>query len=140
MGSSTLLDQWTITKPDVSSGVRIFLSAPDSVTDSPIPYSIVISNNGTTPLNGAQIRLTVPYPITSVGQPTDPITVQGSDIVYTIGRLAPESSQTLQINVQLNDNDKDTDVIRAQASLTSGTAQPVAGNTVMTRYKGVVHN
>ena len=134
-GTSALLDQWTITKPDVSGSVHISLSAPDSANDGTIPYSILIWNNGTTPLNGTQIRLTVPFGITLAGLPTDPITVQGSEIVYTIGRLAPGSEQTVQINVKTTDDDKDTDVIRAQASLTSGTAQPVAGNSVTTRVK-----
>ena len=135
-GTSALLDQWTITKPDVSGSVHISLSAPDSANPGgTIPYSILISNNGTTPLNGAQIRLTVPPGVMSAALPTAPITVQGSDIVYTIGRLAPGSEQTAQINAQITDDDKHTEMIRAQVSLTSGTAQPVAGNSVTTKVK-----
>ena len=80
-GTSALLDQWTITKPDVSSSVHVSVSAPDSAVGA-IPYTILVSNNGSTPLNGAQIRLTAPVAITSAGQPSDPITLQGSDIVY----------------------------------------------------------
>jgi uncharacterized repeat protein (TIGR01451 family) len=135
-GPSALLDQWTITKPDVSASVRINLSAPDSANPGgTIPYSISIANNGTTPLNGAQIRLTAPSGVTSAALATDPVTVQGSDIVYTIGRLAPGSEQTVQINVQITDDDKHVEMIRTHVSLTSGTAQPVAGNSVTTKVK-----
>ena len=135
-GTSVLLDQWTITKPDVSGSVHISLSAPDSANPGgTIPYSILIQNNGTTPLNGTQIRLTVPIGVTSAAMPTDPVTVQGSDIVYTIGRLAPGSEQTVQINVQITDDNKHVDMIRTQVSLTSGTAEPVAGNSVTTKVK-----
>ena len=99
------------------------------------PYSTSIRNNGTTPLNGTQIRLTVPFGVTSAAPATDPVTVQGSDIVYTIGRLAPGSEQTVQINVQITDDDKHVDMIRTQVSVTSGTAEPVAGNSVTTKVK-----
>ena len=130
-GPSTLLDQWTITKPDVSGSVSMYLLAPGSANPGgAIPYSISIQNNGTTPLNGTQIRLTVPVGVTSAALPTDPVTVQGSDIVYTIGRLAPGNKQTVQINVQITG---DEDMISAQVSLTSGTARPVAGNSVTTK-------
>jgi uncharacterized repeat protein (TIGR01451 family) len=117
--------------------VRIDLSAPDSANPGgTIPYSISIrNNNGTTPLNGTQIRLTVPFGVTSGTMPTDPVTVQGSDIVYTIGRLAPGSEQTVQINVQITNDEKHVEMIRTQVSLTSGTAQPVPGNSVTTKVK-----
>jgi uncharacterized repeat protein (TIGR01451 family) len=135
-GTSALLDQWTITKPDLSRFVSVDLSAPDSADPGgTIPYSISILNNGTTPLNGTQIRLTVPSGVTSAAPVTDPVTVQGSDIVYTIGRLAAGSQDTVQINVQITEDNKNVEMIRTQVSLTSGTAQPIAGNSVKTKVK-----
>jgi hypothetical protein len=135
-GPSALLDQWTITKPDVSSSVRVSVSAPSHTSGSaPIVYLITFSNNGTTPLNGAQVRLTVSAGPTLAQSPTGPVTVRGREIIYTVGRLAPGARQTIQISTLLASPDKSGKII-AGVSLTSGTALPVAGNLVTTGVGG----
>ena len=132
-GPSALLDQWTITKPDVSSSVHVSVSAP-SHTSEPIVYEITFSNNGTTPLNGTQVRLTVSSRLKSAFSPTEPVTLRGREVIYTVGRLAPGARQTIQINTRLASPEAAT--IIAGVSLISGTALPVAGNLVATGVSG----
>jgi uncharacterized repeat protein (TIGR01451 family) len=133
-GPSALLDQWTITKPDVTSSVTIQLSAPPSATaGGALVYTFTIKNSGTTALNGTQLRLTMAPTLTFAGLPTDPVTVQGSDAVFTAGRLAPGAEQIIQIKTRVAANAPVGTSITASASLTSGTAQPVAANSITTK-------
>lgn len=133
-GPSALLDQWTITKPDVTSSVTVQLSAPPSATaGGALVYSLSIKNNGTTALNGTQARLTMPSMLTFAGLPTDPVTVQGADAVFTFGRLAPGTQQVVQIKTRVASNAPSGMLITPSASLTSGTAQPVAANSTTTK-------
>jgi hypothetical protein len=114
IGKSALLDQFTITKPDVSASVSVRFSAPPTANPGgELLYSVVVSNHSTIALNGAQIRLTV----------------QGSDIVSTIGRLAPAATRTVQLKTRA----ASTPEIKAAASLVSATALPVQGNSTTTR-------
>jgi uncharacterized repeat protein (TIGR01451 family) len=137
-GTSALLDQFTITKPDVSSSMSVQLSAPPSATaGGALVYTLSVQNNGTTALNGTQLRLTMPSTLTFAGLATDPVTVQGSDAVFTIGRLAPGTQQIVQIKTRVAAGTPTAALITASASLTSGTAQPVAGNSAATRVVNV---
>lgn len=133
-GTSALLDQWTITKPDVSSSVTVQLSAPPSATaGGAVVYTILLKNGGSTALNGTQVRLTLPSTLSLAGLPSDPVTLQGSDAVFTVGRLAPGSQEVIQIKTRVTVNAAAGTLISASASLTSGTAQPVAANSVTTK-------
>jgi uncharacterized repeat protein (TIGR01451 family) len=137
-GTSALLDQFTVTKPDVSSSVTVQLSAPPSATaGGTIVYTFSIRNNGTTALNGTQLRLTMPSTLTFAGLPTDPVTVQGTDAVFTAGRLAPGAQQIIQIKTRVAANTPTGTSITASASLTSGTAQPVVSNSAVTKVVNV---
>jgi uncharacterized repeat protein (TIGR01451 family) len=133
-GTSALLDQWTITKPNVTSSVTVQLSAPPSATaGGALVYSVSINNDGSTALNGAQVRMTLPSTLTFAGLPTDPVTLQGADAVYTVGRLAPGAQQIIQIKTRVAGNARAGTLITPSASLTSGTAEPVAANSVTTK-------
>lgn len=133
-GPSALLDQWTITKPDVSSSVTVQLSAPPSATaGGALVYTFTVKNTGGTALNGTQLRLTLPPAVTFAGLPTDPVTVEGTDAVYTAGRLAPGAGQIIQIKTRVAANTPVGTSITASGSLTSGTAQPVAANATTTK-------
>jgi len=133
-GSSALLDQWTIVKPDVTSSVTVQLSAPPSATaGGALVYTLLIRNNGTTALNGTQVRLTMPSTLTFAGLPTDPVTVQGSDAVFSAGRLGSGEQQIIQIKTRVAGNAPAGTLITTSGSLTSGTAQPVAVNSTTTK-------
>jgi uncharacterized repeat protein (TIGR01451 family) len=137
-GTSALLDQFTVTKPDVSSSVTVQMSAaPSAAARGALVYTFSIRNNGTTALNGTQLRLTIPSALTFAGQSTDPVTLQGADVVFTVGRLAPGTHQNVQIKTRVADGTPNGTLINASASLTSGTAQPVAGNSMTTRVVNV---
>ena len=67
------------------------------------------------------------------GAASDPVTVQGTELVYTIGRLAAGAQQVVQIKTRLSSGAASGTVMTASASLTSATAQPLALNTAATR-------
>jgi hypothetical protein len=71
--------------------------------------------------------------LTFAGLPTDPVTVQGSDAVFTAGRLAPGAEQIIQIKTRVAANAPVGTSITVSASLTSGTAQLVAANSISTK-------
>ncbi|MBV8898214.1 MAG: metallophosphoesterase, partial [Acidobacteriaceae bacterium] len=132
-GTSSLLDSWTISKPDLSSSITAQLSAPPSATPGGVlVYSIVLTNNSTTALNGAQVRLTPPSSAVFVGTTSDTVTVQGSDVVATIGRLATGAQQEIQIQTRVASNAGPGSTIATSVSLSSATALPIATNAVIT--------
>jgi uncharacterized repeat protein (TIGR01451 family) len=132
-GTSSLLDQWNITKPNVGSSVAVQLSAPPSATSGgALVYSIVVNNNSTFALNGTQVRLTIPSTLVFAGSIGDSLTQQGSDIVATLGRLAPGAQQIVQIKTRVSGNAAPGAHIIASASLVSGTALPVTANSATT--------
>lgn len=133
-GTSALLDAWTITKPDLSSSMTAQLSAPPSVAPGGLlVYSIVLTNNSTTALNGTQVRLTPSSNAVFAGTPSDTVTVQGSDIVTTIGRLAAGAQQEIQIQTRVASNASPNSTITTSASVNSATAVPIATNGVTTK-------
>ena len=132
-GTPTLLDEWTITKPNLSASMSVQLSAPPSATaGGALVYSVVVNNNSTYSLNGAQVRLTIPSSVTLASSPSDTLTLQGSDVVATIGRLAAGTQQVVQIKTRVASNAATGSQITASASLASGTALPLTTNSVTT--------
>jgi uncharacterized repeat protein (TIGR01451 family) len=134
VGTSALLDKWSITKPDVSSAVSAQLSAPPSaVAGGALVYTIIVKNNSTLALNGAQVRLTLPSNAVFAGSTGDNLTIQGSDVVYTMGRLAAGSQQIVQLKSQVPASATVGSQIVANAAVVSGTALPVASNATTTK-------
>lgn len=132
-GTSSLLDAWTITKPNLSSSVTAQLSAPPSaLPGGALVYSILLTNNSTTAMNGTQVRLTPSSNTVFTGTTSDTLTIEGSDIVATIGRLAPGAQQEIQIQTRVAANAAMGSKVTASASLTSGTALPITSNAVTT--------
>ncbi|HMF76869.1 MAG TPA: metallophosphoesterase family protein [Bryobacteraceae bacterium] len=114
-GRSALLDKFTVTKPDVRASVSARLSAPlVAIPGGEIVYSVVVNNHSSIALNGAQVRLTV----------------QGVDIVSTLGRLAPGTTRTVQMKTSVPAS---LSQVRAAAALVSGTALPVRANATITK-------
>ena len=75
----------------------------------------------------------MPSMLTFAGLPTDTVTVQGADAVFTLGRLAPGTQQVVQIKTRVASNAPSGMLITPSAFLTSGTAQPVAANSTTTK-------
>jgi uncharacterized repeat protein (TIGR01451 family) len=132
-GPSTLLDKFVVTKPDVSSGVTAQLSAPPAATaGGALVFTIVAANHGNVALNGTQIHLTLPAALTFAGTTSETMTVQGNDVVVTLGRLAPGNQQIVQVKTRVTANAFTGTTIAVNGSLVSGTAQPVALNSTTT--------
>jgi hypothetical protein len=118
-GKSALLDQFTITKPDVTASISVRLSTPPSVSaGSTLIYSVIVTNRSDISLNGAQLRLTV-----------NGADNEGADIVNTLGRLAPGAMRTVQLKTRASSLAE----IKATASLFSATALPVPSNSIITK-------
>jgi len=138
-GTSSLLDQWTVTKPDVSGSVMAQLSAaPSAVAGGALVYSVLLRNHSNFALNGTQVRVTLPTGVVSfAGHSSDTTTLQGNDVVFTVGRLAVGAQQVIQIPTAVSSSATPKTKITATAALTSGTAQPFATNTVTTNIVSV---
>jgi uncharacterized repeat protein (TIGR01451 family) len=137
-GTSTLLDKFTIKKPELDEKIRVHLSAPRTVSaNHTLTYTIVLDNDSTVSLNGAQVLLHLPDGVSLSGT-SDNITQQGRDLVITLGRLAAGDEQTLQINT-LVDNLHGDALLVARTTLRSSTALPVMGNDVRTHVRSHGH-
>ncbi len=136
-GASALLDSWTITKPSLGGSLTLQVSAPPNVTPGGfVVYSLIVSNGSSTPLNGVQVRLTPAAGITLAGTVSPSLTVQGADIVATMGHMEPGASAEIQIPTTVASNATVNSTLTASAMVMSGTALPVAGNSVSTTVTG----
>lgn len=131
-GTPALLDKFTITKPDVTQALTAQLSAPPQATaNGALVYSVLLQNNSAYALNGTQVHLTVPAAVSLAG-PLDNATVQGGEIVMTLGRFAAGAQQLIQIKTRLATGIPKGTQLTASGSISSGTALPVATNSIST--------
>ena len=130
-GASALLDKWTISKPEVSSSLSATLSAPDSVAaDGGLTYVVHLKNHSQYSLNGTQVRLLLHDGLSFAGTAGQTTTVQGDEVVVTIGRLAAGSTQDISIPTVVSSNSDAR--IEGRATVTSSTALPISTNRVTT--------
>jgi hypothetical protein len=129
-GTSALLDKWTVTKPDLSFAVLASLHSPDRAdAERPFNYVVTLRNNSQYSLNGTQIRLHLPENISFAGTAGDEATLQGNEVVITIGRLTAGATQIVTIPAIASSRKFDSDD-DAFAVVTSSTALPVLTNHV----------
>jgi uncharacterized repeat protein (TIGR01451 family) len=130
-GTSVLLDKWTVIKPEVISSVFATLSAPGKVhAGEELTYTVRLKNNSQYSLNGTQVRLLLPNNVSFSGSIGSTITVQGNEIVVTVGRLASGSEQTVSIPTVVSSESRGR--IETFGSTTSSTTLPVFTNSVAT--------
>jgi uncharacterized repeat protein (TIGR01451 family) len=128
-----LLDKFSMTKPDLSASLVAQLSAPPSATlNGASVYSVNLENNSPYSLNGTQVRITLPASLSYVSG-TGAATVQGSDVVVTLGRLAAGAQQVIQLKTRVAPTATAGTLIQTVVAVTSGTALPVTTNTVSTK-------
>lgn len=133
-GTSELLDKWTISKPKISPSLSATLTAPEKVPGgSTFTYTVQLKNHSQYSLNGTQVRLALPDGVTFAGATGTTTTVQGNEVVLTVGRLAAGSEQTVTIPASVSAEARGR--ITGFATVTSSTALPVftdgAATTVM---------
>ena len=132
-GTSALLDKWTVTKPEVGNSVVAKLSAPRKIKlGESLTYTITIENSSEYDLNGTQVRIKLPQSVTFAGAPSDTITIDGNEVVVTVGRVAEGSEQTVEIPVIVARDSHGFFPILASAAVTSATALPIRTNEVFT--------
>jgi uncharacterized repeat protein (TIGR01451 family) len=140
-GSSALLDKFTVTKPNVEDSVVVHISAPHQASaGSTITYSVRVRNDSAYALNGVQVVVSLPDGASSAGSTGDSLTVQGAQVVVTLGRLGIGSEQTVHVPVTLNSDLSVRTHIKASAVLRSSTALPVASNEAPTLIVEHEHN
>src|SRR6202011_1496283 len=99
-GPPALLDKWTVTKPELGHSVIAKLSAPRKIkVGQTLTYTVSINNGSEYGLNGAQVRFRLPQSVAFAGTRSDTVTVDGNEIVVTVGRVAAGSEQTVEIPV-----------------------------------------
>jgi uncharacterized repeat protein (TIGR01451 family) len=130
-GTSALLDKWTITKPELFSSFSATLSAPGKIhAGEGLTYTVRLRNNSQYPLNGTQVRLALPASVSFAGTAGGATTLQGNEVVITIGHLGTGAEQTISIPVSVAPESHGR--IEAFAAVTSSTALPVSTNGVAT--------
>jgi uncharacterized repeat protein (TIGR01451 family) len=130
-GTSVLLDKWTITKPEVFSSLLATLSAPPKVrAGGGLTYTVRLKNDSPYSLNGTQVRLLLSNNVSFAGTPGDSTTLQGNEVVITIGRLAAGAEQTISVPAVVSSESRGR--VEASASATSSTALPVITNFAVT--------
>jgi uncharacterized repeat protein (TIGR01451 family) len=132
-GTSALLDSWSVTKPDVRGSVIATISAPPQTSPGQtLTYSITVRNSSKYGLSGAQVHFELPQGAQFTGTTGTAVTVQGSDVVLTLGHLDAGSVQSVEVPVRVPSNIHPHQVLLAQAKVQSSTALPVESNPVIT--------
>jgi hypothetical protein len=133
-GASSLLDRFTIVKPDVDDSVRVELRGPNKVRGgATFEYTIDVDNRSPYPLNGAQVVLRLPEGAGLVDSLSETRTVKDGSVVVTLGRLGVGEARTVSVHVAV-ERDED-EPLRARASLRSSTAQTVFSSELTTRIR-----
>jgi hypothetical protein len=130
-GTSALLDKWTVTRPEVFFAVTATLSAPDQVEGGGgLTYAVHLKNNSRISLNGTQVRLRLPGGVSFAGVAGNTTTLQGDEVVVTVGRLSAGTTQDVLIPAVQSGPGR----LPAEgfAVVTSSTALPILTNHVTT--------
>jgi Calcineurin-like phosphoesterase/Domain of unknown function DUF11 len=81
------------------------LSTPGEIAPGQaITYAVSIRNDSEYALSGTQVRLRVPHDLAFAGTASDVVTVQGDEIVFTLGYLAVGAQQTVEIPMSVPSN------------------------------------
>jgi uncharacterized repeat protein (TIGR01451 family) len=132
-GTSALLDKWTVTKPEVNNSVFAKLSAPNNIKAGEVlTYTLSIRNGSEYSLNGTQVRFRLPHALTFAGTPSSTVTVEGNDVIITVGRLATGSQQTVELPALVSSEVHGFERIETHARVSSSTALPIDSNPVTT--------
>jgi len=109
------------------------LSAPSRAgAGSTITYNVRIQNNSGYALNGTQVVVNLPQGASFAGTTSDTVTVHGSQVVVTLGRLGVGSGQIVQVPAALASGLAGGTQLRASAVVRSSTALPVSSNQSVT--------
>jgi uncharacterized repeat protein (TIGR01451 family) len=134
IGTPALLDKWTVTKPVFDDSVIAKLSAPEKIDGGQtLTYKVSVRDASDYALNGTQVRLRLPHGLTFAGTLSDTVTLQGDEVVVTLGRLATGAEETVYIPALVPSAVHGH--LQAVASVFSSTAQPIETDPVSTHVQ-----
>ena len=135
-GASALLDAWTVTKPDVGHSLKVKLAAPQLIRGGQtLTYEVFIHNDSDYALSGTQVRFQLPQGLGFTGTARGGATLQGDEVVLTVGHLAAGADQTVEIPTLVPAAANRHERLRAHASVYSATALPVESNPAVTNVE-----
>ena len=130
-GTPTLLDKIMVTKPNVTGSLLATLAAPAKVQpNGALVYTIQVVNNTAYTLTGVQAVITLPAGVVFADTLSPNLTLQGADMVATMGAMAPGSQAIIQVKARVTA--PIGTVLSSAAAVRSATALPVALNPVTT--------
>ena len=132
-GTAALLDSWSVTKPDVRGSLLATVSAPPETSPGQtLTYTITVRNSSKFGLNGAQVRFELPRDVQFSGTASTTVTLQGGEVVLTLGHLDAGVVQSVEVPVKVASSCHARQVLLGVARLQSSTALPVESNPVVT--------
>ncbi len=132
-GGSVLLDKWTVMKPVLVSSATANLYAPLTVgTGGALTYTLSFMSPQYA-LSGTQVRITLPAGLTYAGALGDTATLQGSDLVLSLGHLTAGTEKTITIPMTAIASSGSKPSV--SASIHSSTPLELPTNTVVTVVK-----
>jgi Calcineurin-like phosphoesterase len=132
-GVSALLDKVTVTKPDISQAARAKFTAPAATgRGKRMEFNFTFKNDSSYALNGTQAVITLPAGV-SFDSASASATVQGQDVVVTLGRTLPGYTITVHVKATVSDSVTPGSTLTSSALLRSSTALPVVAETNATK-------
>ncbi len=132
-GPSVLLDKWTVVKPEIATSAIAILTAPNKIrAGQTLTYKVFIKNRSRYALNGAQVRFELPRDVSFAGAPSNTVSLQGDEVVLSIGRIDTGAEQTIEIPVQVSSDVHRNERLSAAAGVYSSTALPLFTNPAST--------
>jgi uncharacterized repeat protein (TIGR01451 family) len=130
IGTPALLDKVKVTKPDISSDASLKLKVSRTVVaGDPLPFTFTFNNRSAYALNGTQAVLTLPDGVSFVSATEGTATVQGRDVVVSLGRTLPGQTIELQITGRVSDSLKVGTTLTGEGTVRSATALPISADT-----------
>jgi len=128
-GPSTLLDTFTVTKPQVEDTLVAWLYAPKKAKPGDtIKFRVEVKNHSTYALNATQVVITLPHETTFAGKTSDSLTVHGREAVITLGRLVSGGEASVEIDAIVEADLHEGTNLEAHAVVRSSTALSVKSN------------
>jgi hypothetical protein len=129
-GVSALLDKVTVTKPDISKLAKAKFTAPDATgRGKQMEFNFTFKNDSSYALNGTQAVITLPVGVSFESADGGSATVQGQDVVVTLGRTLPGHTITVHVKANVSDSVTPGSTLTTSALLRSSTALPVIADS-----------
>jgi hypothetical protein len=133
-GTPALLDKVGVLKPDISKDVKVNFTAPGAaVRGGQMEFNFMFKNDSAYALNGTQVVVTLPAGASIDSVSDGSATVQGQDVVVTLGRTVPGHAVTLHFKANVSNSVAPGSTLVSSAVLRSSTALPVVAETQTTK-------